>query len=128
MSNPTNNNIKVFFDTVGRIIIGEEVTTSSNDETIAIKNPAVVHIVPNTQTGQLSLQILPLFFKEFLADKNESTVWLYNRKNITPSVDFALDFKFIAQYTNIFTGVSDTPAQPTAPAQPSSDVIKLFDE
>jgi hypothetical protein len=120
------NKIVVFFDTVGRTILGERIDAETNDKVLAIKNPAVVHIMPNQQTGQLQLQILPLFFKEFLAEKDSGTLWKYNRENITEAVDVVFDFKLEAQYRQIF---SATPAAPT-PQQPqgSPEVIKLFDE
>jgi len=119
------NKIAVFFDTVGRTILGERLDDKTTDKVLVIKNPAVVHIMPNQQTGQLQLQILPLFFKEFLADKDNGTVWNYNRANITEAVDVTFDFKLEAQYRQIFAA---TPA--SAPQQPqgSPEVIKLFDE
>ena len=121
------NKIVVFFDSVGRTILGEKLENKTTDKFLSIKNPAVVHIMPNQQTGQLQLQILPLFFKEFLADKNEGTVWKYNRDNITESVDITFDFKLEAQYRQIFAAV---PVSAPAPQQPQSspEVIKLFDE
>jgi hypothetical protein len=120
------NKIAVFFDNVGRTILGERLNDKTTDKTLTIKNPAVVHIIPNQQTGQLQLQILPLFFKEFLADRNEGTIWNYNRANITEAVDVVLDFKLEAQYRQIFAAGP----VPTAPQQPqgSPEVIKLFDE
>ncbi len=122
-----------FYDTVGRTILGERVEARSTDKYLVIKNPAVVHIVPNTQNGQLSLQILPLFFREFLADKTESTFWKYNRDLITESEDITFDFKLTAQYQQIFLGGTapapgaNGPAG-TQPPQNSTDVVKLFDE
>jgi hypothetical protein len=118
------NKIVVFFDTVGRTILGERIETETNDEVLTVKNPAVVHIMPNQQTGQLQLQILPLFFKEFLADKDAGTVWSYNKKNITESQDITLDFKLEAQYRQIFSNIVIPSAQP----QSNPEVIKLFDE
>lgn len=124
MSN-NNNKIVVFFDPVGRTILGERLEQETTTNTLAIKNPAVVHILPNQQTGQLQLQILPLFFKEFLADKDSGTVWNYNRANITEAVDVTFDFKLEAQYRQIFT---NTPAPAPQQPQGSPEVIKLFDE
>jgi hypothetical protein len=121
----TENKIVVFFDTVGRTILGEKLEDKTTDKVLSIKNPAVVHIMPNQQTGQLQLQILPLFFKEFLADKDTGTVWSYNRENITEAVDVTFDFKLEAQYRQIFaSGPAPAPQQP----QGSPEVIKLFDE
>lgn len=124
MSN-TENKIAVFFDSVGRTILGEKLEDKTTKEVLTIKNPAVVHIMPNQQTGQLQLQILPLFFKEFLADKDNGTIWNYNRANITEAVDVTFDFKLEAQYRQIFAaGPALTPQQP----QSSPEVIKLFDD
>ena len=124
MSN-TENKIVVFFDSVGRTILGEKLEDKTTKEVLTIKNPAVVHIMPNQQTGQLQLQILPLFFKEFLAEKDNGTVWNYNRANITEAVDVTFDFKLEAQYRQIFAaGPVPAPQQP----QGSPEVIKLFDD
>lgn len=114
--------LTIFLDQVGRTVIGEVLTKDSTEAVLSVKNPAVV-AVSQQQTGQLSLQILPLFFKEFLADKNESTVWVYQKDKITLCKDVLLDFKLNAQYQQLFAPV---PAAPPVPAQP--DVIKLFDE
>lgn len=124
MSN-TENKIVVFFDSVGRTILGEKLEDKTTKEVLTIKNPAVVHIMPNQQTGQLQLQILPLFFKEFLADKDTGTVWNYSRAIITEAVDVTFDFKLEAQYRQIFAaGPAPAPQQP----QGSPEVIKLFDD
>jgi hypothetical protein len=124
----TNNNLIVFFDTIGRLLIGEKVKEETTDTILVVKNPAVVHIQPNAQTGQLSLQILPIFFKEFLADKAESTKWKYHRALITESEDVAFDFKLQAQYAQLFSAppVQPPPAQQNTSKQ--TEVIKLFDE
>jgi len=118
------NKIVTFFDTIGRLIIGEK--TEQTDTQLVIKNPAVVHIQPNPQSGQLSLQILPLFFREFLADKSESTTWRYNRELITECDEIVFDYKLQAQYQQLFAPQpQQAPAQPT---QNNPEVIKLFDE
>lgn len=124
MSN-TENKIVVFFDSVGRTILGEKLEDKTTNEVLTIKNPTVVHIMPNQQSGQLQLQILPLFFKEFLAEKDTGTVWNYSRANITEAVDVMFDFKLEAQYRQIFAaGPAPAPQQP----QGSPEVIKLFDD
>ena len=118
----TTNKIVVFFDSVGRTILGERIDANTTEKVLSIKNPAVVHIMPNQQTGQLQLQILPLFFREFLADKSEPTVWNYNRTLITEAQDVAFDFKLQAQYQQIFN------PSPIITPKGSGDVVRLFDE
>ena len=132
MNNDSNNkpaNVKlvVFLDTIGRTIVAEKI--SENDADIVVKNPAVVNITPNPTNGQISLQLLPLFFREFLADISEATKWTYKKSLITLSSDMVLDFKFIAQYMNIFVPPQQQPPQAAQPEpQKEEKVIKLFDE
>ena len=115
-----------FLDLLGRTVIGEESPTS-NTEFLVVKNPALIHIAPDNATGQIRLQILPLFFKEFLADKEAPTVWNYRRANITESEPITYDFKVAAQYQQMFSNSQViTPQQPTG--QNTTPKIKLFDE
>lgn len=118
MSNPTKS-LTVFLDNIGRTIIGKVATES--DSTLTIENPALVHIQTNAQTNQLQLQILPLFFKEFLSNKDSSTMWTFKKSSITTAEAMTFAPQFAAQYEQVF--------QPTQPA-PVEDarVIKLFDE
>ena len=116
-------NLTVFLDTIGRTILGALVSEDTN--TITVKNPAVVNITPNPTNGQISLQLLPLFFREFLADNTEPTKWVYQKSLITRCQDITLDFKFLAQYSQIFAPIQ---AQPAEPPKGDGNVIKLFDE
>lgn len=68
------------------------------------------------------MQILPLFFKEFLADKTDGTYWKYQRKLITEAKDIIFDFKLQAQYQQIFSNITIPSAQET------SNVVKLFED
>jgi len=120
----SDTTLTTFLDAIGRTIIGEVVAEQTNQTILAVKNPALIHIVPNANTGQIQLQILPLFFREFLADKDEGTVWFYNRDNITESAPIAYDFKLPAQYTQIFN-----PSPIIVPSTNSEPpTIKLFDD
>jgi hypothetical protein len=120
--NQTNSKpLTVFLDTIGRTIIGKVVTET--DEVISIENPAVVHVQPNPQTNQLQLQILPLFFREFQADRNQPTVWNYRKSNITLSEEVTFAVQFISQYEQMFRQVEATPQTP-----PEPQLVKLFDE
>jgi len=123
MSNTTNK-LTVFLDTIGRTVIGK--VTNETDEILSVQNPALVVASSNQQNGQLQLQILPLFFREFQADRNQSTVWHYKKSNLTLSDDIAFVIQFQAQYEQLFGAI------PTAPSSnsPSEDapVVKLFDE
>lgn len=119
-----------FLDTVGRTIIGEEVSSPKGEKYLGVKNPVIVHIVPNQQTNQMALQLFPLFFKEFQADKNEDTIWSYNRETIVESVDIILDIKLQSQYSNMFSNiiVPDSTIVSPSEAKAQGNVIKMFED
>lgn len=125
-----NDKLIVFFDTVGRTIIGEIV--KETDEKVSIKNPVIVHIVPNPNTGQMALQLFPAFFKEFQADKNEDTVWHYWKSQIVLSDNIKLDFRLESQYNNMFSNIVMPNNNIVTPGQSNSnnaggEIVKLFD-
>lgn len=127
-------NTIMFLDTLSRTILGEAVPDQNTTDKLAVKNPVILDIVPNQQTNQLQLRMIPIIFKEFQAAKDESIVWLFNRNSITENLGFELDFRIKAQYQQMFsnlvlpqsgTGNIVTPNEsPTSPPE----VIKLFDE
>lgn len=115
------SNIIVFLDNIGRTIIGKK--TNETSKQITVENPALVHINANAQTSQLQLQILPLFFREFLADRSEATVWNFNKDSITLSEPMTFAFQFVAQYEQMFQVPSAE-----QPQQNSGEVVRLFDD
>ncbi len=130
-------NLTVFLDSAERTIIGEDVSGGGANGMLMIKNPVVVNIVPQVDpqtrqpTGQMALQLLPVFFREFLGDKQEAVVFNYPLQRITRiSFDGGFDFKLYHQYEMLFTAVPQT--APTRPAPQQSGgpapVLKLFDE
>ena len=134
-----DTNLVTFFDALGRTIIGEK--TGEDDNHLTVKNPVVVNMVPqqlkDPNTGQvierMALQLLPLFFREFLADKSAGVEYNFNKPNITMTTnDVVFDFKLNVQYTNIFAEQPEV-VQPTQPGIPPADggqednVIQLFD-
>ena len=116
----TNKQLTVFLDNIGRTIIGKIV--KENDDLLTIENPALVHIQANPQTNQLQLQILPLFFREFQADRSQPTVWNFKKQNITTSEQIPFAVQFTAQYEQMFRVVEQ------APPQKEPEVIKLFED
>ncbi len=122
-----NEKLILFLDTLGRTIIGVEDNASSTKDVYAVKNPAVLNIIP-TQQQTMQVQVIPLVFKEVLADASQDVVFTYNRSGITLSKNVTLDFKISAQYNNIF-GSLETLTPPTASQEPvGATPIKLFDE
>ena len=113
------NNIITFIDTTGRIIYGKFV---GEDETyIKVADPAQIYVQPS-QNGQLNVQSIPLFFKEFVKN-TDAVVWKFNKSAITVNENLQLDERLINQYNNILV-----PRATAAPATGEPKVIKLFEE
>ena len=119
----------VFVDGIGRTIVGEEL--SSSKTAVQLKNPAILHVQPNEQTGQISVQLVPFFFKEFLKDNSTGSEWAFNKANITMANDILLDDRLLEQHRNLFSLIQ-TPATPqlatAGAAAGEPPVVKLFDD
>jgi len=120
----TANNITTFIDHIGRTVIGEFLG-DNGDGTFSVKNPAIIHVQP-TQQGQLNVQTIPLYFREFVGEKSKAngTVWKYNYATVVIGVDIDNDARLIEQYSKLFT------EQPViaAPGSTEPPVVKLFDD
>ena len=100
MSN-TNQKITVFLDYVGRTVFGE--TLDSEDvNVLKIKNPVILHVPPSDASGRMAVQLFPLFFREFLADKSDDVVFSYQKDKIIMSNIESIDFRLLAQYGQLF--------------------------
>jgi hypothetical protein len=110
-----------FIDSIGRTILGvnEQVT----DTVLRVKNPAMINVA-QAQNGQLQVQLIPLFFSEFIADdkRSEGSVWSFNLSQITIA-DVEVDARLTEQYIRI-----STPQLASQTASADEPVIKLFDE
>lgn len=118
------SDIIVFVNHVGQTLLAEKLESKSGS--LKVKNPAILHVVPN-QGGQLQVQLIPYFFREFIdsADRKNGAVFNFGNDKIV-TADIKLDAKLLDQYTRIF---SDNPVQSAdATAGTDSPVIKLFDE
>lgn len=130
-----NSTLTIILDTIGRTVLGQPNKEKSNDDILAITNPVILNVV-DAGGGKMSIQLLPIFFREFLADKTGDSTFFYNRKMITTNDIDAIDFRLQAQYSQMFNKQNQfvTPQnqpqsipQQEQPAQPQS-VINLFDE
>jgi hypothetical protein len=119
-----------FLDNAQRTVIGEDVSALETPSILSINNPVVVNIVQqyDQTTGKpngMGLQLLPLFFKEFLGDKAADTVYNYNRDTITAiTFEGGFDFRLYMQYDQIFA----TPVATQPEVKPEGKVINLFPE
>jgi hypothetical protein len=139
MSNTNNTKITVFLDYLGRSILGE--LLESTDTVLKVKNPVILHVPPSPDnSGRMSVQLYPIFFREFLADKTEDVVFDFLKDKITQSSIEALDFRLQAQYSHMFNKNNEFGASPQPPlpnqqetiaqetVEKKEEVIKLFDE
>ena len=117
-----------FVDSVGRVIVGQEVTSTAKQ--LQVKEPAVVNVQVNQQNGQISVQLLPFIFREFVKEsvRESGVIWNFNKSNIVISENIELEDAIIKQYESIFTKEVSKPqaAEKQKPAEP--EVVKLFDE
>ena len=118
----SKQNLVTFIDHIGRTILAEQV--ESDKTTLTVKNPAIIHVQP-TQQGQLNVQTIPLYFREFIGDKSKNeTVWKFNLASIVIGLDIDNDPRLVDQYNKLFTAT----VAPTAGNSVEEKVIKLFDE
>lgn len=121
-------NLKIFVDSVGRTIIGEVV--ENTDTALQVKNPCTIFVQPNEQ-GQLQVQTVPMFFREFLTPegRDAGTTWTFNKATIVDS-DCAdhLDGKLKTQYDTIITTLTAPDAQVDMDSSDEPEVVKLFDD
>jgi hypothetical protein len=131
MNNEQTTKLVLFLDPIGRNILGEELENAADNTTISVKNPVILHVA-DSGGGKMSVQLLPLFFREFLADKSADVIFSYQKDKIVKTDIDAFDFRLQAQYNQIFSKQSvfvspqGQPEQQTQ--QPSNSVINLFDE
>lgn len=109
-----------FIDSIGRTILGEQVALS--DSTLKVKNPVMVNVMQQPD-GQLQVQLIPLFFAEFIdpSSRSQGSTWCYSLSNVVLG-EVNLDGKLEDQYNRIFNApVVQVP-------KAGEQVIKLFDE
>jgi len=123
----SEKNHTVFVDSIGRAILGE-VAEGPADQ-VCVKKPVIIHVQPNQQTGQIAVQLIPYFFKEFNSTEDD-TVWKFPVSSVVVSDGLTLNDQLINQYTTIVNAPA-APAAPDAPpagAQNEPGVVKLFDD
>lgn len=127
-----NKKVISFIDNIGRVVIGR--LKSEDKNTIEVINPAVVNVQIKQDNNQLAVQLLPFFFKEFIAPsmKNKGIEWTFQKNNITLSSNLELDDNIKNQYTGIFENVDVTPTVTSESTEQPQDaeppLVKLFDE
>jgi hypothetical protein len=112
----------VLSDHIGRIVAGTLV--EETDIAVVVRNPVIVHVEPQPQTGQLSVHTYPYIFMEFVSpDTRESNNWTFSKSSVAIS-NIDLDERLSEAVRNI-----NTPKQPGAvgPVPGDSKIVNLFD-
>jgi hypothetical protein len=114
-----------FIDNAGRSIFGALAEETS--DAIKVQNPVMIG-VQQQENGQLSVQLFPLFFAEFVApasdDAARNNYFTYSKSAIATGTGFDVDPRISAQYEKI---VNPALVPVNAPTD-DSEVIKLFDD
>lgn len=117
-----------FVDSVGRVIVAREASDKSTDSKLAVTNPSVVNINVNQESGQITVQLLPYIFREFIVKEKryDKHTWFFNNSQITTSEGIEIDEPVVNQYISIFETV---PAPAPKEEQPvEGDTVELFDD
>lgn len=122
-----------FVDHVGRVVVGEYIKTEPDE--LHVREPAVVNVQVNQENGQISVQLLPFIFREFISptSREEGVIWKFKNDNVVTSDNLVLDDAIKQQYDNIFnrpvasaSNLNDMEKQQQKPESP--EVVKLFDD
>lgn len=114
-----------FIDQVGRNILGTQSSDQSSGK-LTVDNPVMIAVQPTN--GQLQIQLVPLFFAEFVKYSNESKrnfTFEYDLTSVALGKEFEIDEKIINQYERIVNSTFNTPQQP---GNTEPKVVRLFEE
>lgn len=130
MSENNKTKLSAFLDYVGRTIIGE--ITEETETQIKVKNPVILSMV-TTPDNRMTIQLLPLLFRDFLAEKQADVTFNFNKSYVTLTDVEALDFRLQAQYNQIFNPSNiyvpnNQEVQQIQQSNGDPNVVKLFDE
>tara|TARA_R110000772_G_scaffold263070_2_gene382608 strand:- start:303 stop:689 length:387 start_codon:yes stop_codon:yes gene_type:complete len=119
-------------DSVGRVILGRHDVQASTKAQLNLRNPAVVNIQVDQQSGQISVQLIPYIFREFVrAEKRADGVsWNFQKQSITTSNDLHLEDNILDQYTKIFESIDVDQGEIVEEIKEPDTVqpVELFDE
>jgi len=114
----SQDKIIVFLDAIQRTIIATLV--EQDDATITVTKPVILNVSP-TQDKKLQVQLYPVFFREFTADRDVFANWTYSKSSIVLSTA-EIESNLNLQYTQMFQTAAASQANSNTP------VVKLFDE
>ena len=104
-----------FLDNIQRTLIATLV--SEDKSTLTVTKPVILNVTP-TPDKKLQVQLYPVFFREFTADRDVFANWTYSKTSIVLS-DIELEANLQLQYAQMFI---------TAAVNANTPVVKLFDD
>lgn len=116
--------IVVFNDGIGRTCFGE--VLDQTDTILRLKDPAMIMVTPN-DTGQMKVDVIPLFFAEFIVpdeDGSKQCVFNINRNNIS-LIDVNLTDSITKHY---FTKINVKETAETKEEEDTTPEVKLFED
>ena len=128
-------NLRVIVDAAGRTIVGEN--EKETKDTLVLRNPATLFIQPNQATGQLAVQLIPFFFREFVGEENraDGLAWTFAKASISFTEEFKIDARLYDQYEKMMTKEANTNPPPVeeyekveGTVKKAPKEVKLFDE
>ena len=122
-------NLTVIVDNVGRTIVGELKSLDSNKNLI-LQNAAVLYVASDEENkGRITVQMVPLFFREFLANKESSVLAHYNNGNYVLLDIEDYDGRMLQQYQQTFSKpVAATSPQQTESKADEPKIVNLFED
>lgn len=121
-----NYNLIIYNDNIGRTCFGELIETDTKSRIHKVKNPAMILVSPN-ETGQMKVDVIPLFFAEFVkANEGEEKFNIFNVKdnNITV-IDVNLTDRILEHY---FTKINIKPEYVEESKTEETPEVEVFDK
>ena len=113
--------IVVILDSVNRTIAG--ILYEETESVLTIKNPVIINAMPK-QNGQMGLQLIPVFFREVLKDKNQPCLFTYPKDKIVLTNIEKMEDQIEVEYKALFMELAELPQVATE----EDKVIDLFGE
>ena len=119
-------NLIVFNDNIGRTCFGELLEKNETSGIYKVKNPAMILVSPN-ETGQMKVDVIPLFFAEFIKESEEDNKYsIFNIKdsNITV-INVDLTDRILQHY---FTKINIKEEEVANLEKEEEPVVEIFDK
>jgi len=101
------DDLVVFTDAIGHIAVATYI--DGDDNTVVVKNPMWIGLVPIPNEQRFRIETPQWFFRDFLADHNEDTVWHLSRQSYSFMESRALSIDIVSHYSRSFAAMVGEP-------------------